>query len=95
MNGTFWRKRAAPIITEVIRNAESRGLSAYELSLALFNAYPFGEMHGQPYRVWCEEIRRQTGARQKQGSATPSSPGQLSLEPVVPEPSDQHNLFDQ
>lgn len=54
-----WRKRAAPIITKVLE--ENKGKSEAEIRLALREAYPFGPRQYHPYKIWLDEIKRQTG----------------------------------
>ncbi len=59
--GGSWRDIAAPIITDVITKTGREDLQA--LKRALFDAYPFGERRYLPYKVWCDEIRRQLSGR--------------------------------
>jgi len=56
-----WREIAAPIIYRVIREVGQKDEKA--LRKALREAYPFGEREMWPYKVWLDEIRRQTGKR--------------------------------
>lgn len=52
-----WVQVAAPIIADVLAN--TRGLDEKTIKTALYDAYPFGERHYHPYKVWLREIRRQ------------------------------------
>ena len=54
-----WRDTAAPIIADVIQR-EGRG-DIKKLRAALCDAYPFGQRKHHPYKVWCDEVRRQVG----------------------------------
>ena len=56
---SHWRRKAAPIIAEVL--AANAGRSEYEIRAALRAAYPFGPREHHPYRIWIDEIRVQTG----------------------------------
>jgi hypothetical protein len=77
--GSYWRDRAAPIIAEVIARVGRDDERA--LRKALHDAYPFGERRMHPYRIWCDEVRRQLEGRQHRRPASPDpvSPGQLGL----------------
>lgn len=52
-----WRGLARPIIAEVVE--ANRGKPEKVVRKALRDAYPWGERDYHPYRVWCDEIRRQ------------------------------------
>ncbi len=56
MSGS-WRDAAAPIIARVIAAVGRDDEKA--LRRALHDAYPFGQRHYWPYKVWCDEVRRQ------------------------------------
>lgn len=56
-----WRRLAAPIIAKVL--AETEGKPEEQVRAALRVAYPFGPREHQPYRIWLDEIRIQTGCR--------------------------------
>jgi len=62
MNQT-WRDIASPIIAEVIEKIgrENPKLVRKEL----LKHYPFGEKEMWPYKVWCDEIKRQLGEKKK------------------------------
>ena len=52
-----WREHAAPIIADVIKRVGKSDIKA--LRKALREAYPYGERKYHPYKVWCDEIKRQ------------------------------------
>lgn len=54
-----WRDKARPIVAQVLRDTE--GKTEPEIKQALFDAYPFGQRHYTPYKIWLDEIRRQRG----------------------------------
>ena len=54
-----WRSRFAPRIARVI--AEVGRADQKALRRALRDAYPAGERRYWPYKVWCDEVRRQLG----------------------------------
>lgn len=54
-----WRDRLAPVIAKVI--AEVGREEPKRLRAALRDAYPCGERKYWPYKVWCDEVRRQLG----------------------------------
>lgn len=56
-----WREIAAPIIRDVL--AQHAGADPSTILKALREAYPFGEREMWPYKVWCDEIRVQTGKK--------------------------------
>jgi hypothetical protein len=56
---SHWRDRAAPIIANVIRTVGRSDMKA--LRRALRDAYPFGTRAMHPYRIWCDEVKRQLG----------------------------------
>ena len=58
---SHWRRKAAPIITEVL--AAMAGRPEHEVRAALRAAYPFGPRKHHPYKIWLDEIRVQTGRR--------------------------------
>ena len=66
----YWRAKAAPIIAEVLRN--TRGLPEREVRRALRDAWPpaWGEMALHPYKIWLDEIARQTGKKPPLGTVT-------------------------
>lgn len=59
MNQSRWRSQAAPIIQKVL--LENRGRDEAEVRKLLSAAYPFGERKYHPYKIWLDEIKRQTG----------------------------------
>lgn len=75
-----WRDHAYPIIRRVL--SETRGKSEAEIKKALREAYPFGQREYHPYRIWCDEIRRQRGLKPTKPvtkKAAPPAVGQQSL----------------
>lgn len=74
-----WRQIAAPIIAEVLR--DTAGQSEKEIRKALREAYPFGERRMHPYKVWCDEVRRQRGLKKSKPRAveSPSNECQMTL----------------
>jgi hypothetical protein len=62
---SHWRKEAAEVISEVldlcgdISTEEDRKA----MRARLREAYPFGEKKYYPYKVWLDEIARQTGKK--------------------------------
>ena len=60
-----WRRKAAPIIKDVL--AAMAGRPEHEIRAALRAAYPFGPRKHHPYKIWLDEIRVQTGRRRLSG----------------------------
>lgn len=58
---SHWRKHAAPIIQQVLE--ETKGQDEKEIRRALRDAYPFGGRDHHPYKIWCDEIKRQRGLK--------------------------------
>jgi hypothetical protein len=54
---SYWRSKAAPIITRVLE--ETKGKPDAEIRKALHDAYPFGPRKYHPYKIWLDEIKRQ------------------------------------
>lgn len=52
-----WRNRAMPIIARVI--ADNPNADQATLSRLISTAYPFGQRKYHPYKIWCDEVRRQ------------------------------------
>jgi hypothetical protein len=83
-----WRNAAAPIIAKVIDEVGTDDMRA--LRQALREAYPWGEKRMHPYRIWCNEIRRQLSGAPPPDTRrpTPAAPGQLTIptdcEPAAP-----------
>lgn len=65
-----WRDVARPIIARTLR--ENVGKTVPELRAALRQAYPFGPRQYWPYKVWCDEVRRQM-------NLTPTNQSELAL----------------
>lgn len=80
MNNSNRRSIASEIIRGVIADVGRDDPRA--LRRALRDAYPWGERQHHPYRIWCDEVRRQLERRtQRPGTAPAVSPGQLKLMP--------------
>jgi len=52
-----WRQGCAPIINKVICDNKDKSLK--ELRKLLKEAYPYGVRQYHPYKVWCDEIKKQ------------------------------------
>ena len=78
---SHWRRIARPIIARVL--GENAGKPDAEIRAALRAAYPFGVRRHYPYRVWLDEIARQTGkpstGRFRRRRVSTSDPSQGSL----------------
>lgn len=72
-----WRDSARPLIAAVL--VETNGQSEKEIRKALRAAYPWGPREHHPYKIWCDEIKRQRGLKPKLGTRAPD-PRQLALE---------------
>lgn len=72
-----WRDRMSPIIAAVLL---AHPTDTRERRKALRDAYPAGERSHHPYKVWLDEIARQTG-KKPQGRINNHKPvpGQLNL----------------
>ena len=56
-----WRKESAEIIGKIL--LEMNGKEEPEIRKALRDAYPFGPRKYHPYKIWLDEIQRQTGKK--------------------------------
>lgn len=56
-----WRDRARPVIQAVIKRVGTADMKA--LRAAISDAYPFGPREMHPYKIWCDEVRRQLGLK--------------------------------
>ena len=73
-----WRTHAAPIIARVIAEVGTDDMKA--LRKALREAYPFWERKYWPYKVWCDEVKRQIQKRlSREVKLPPSPPGPLEI----------------
>ena len=61
-----WRDSCRPIIAKVL--ADNKGNSEKEIRKALRDAYPFGQRARHPYKIWCDEIKRQRFQKPKFGA---------------------------
>lgn len=66
-----WRDSAKPVIAKVLQ--ATKGQDEKEIKKALHDAYPFGERRYWPYKVWCDEVRRQRGLSKKKSIVTPEN----------------------
>ena len=58
-----WRDRARPIIAEAIRSCGyPKGCDEKFIRKVLRAEYPFEMREYWPYKVWCDEVRRQLAA---------------------------------
>ena len=83
---SYWRAHAAPIIARVL--VETAGKPPKEVRAALRAAYPFGVRRHHPYRIWCDEIRVQTGRRKISGVVR-----RLQARPPLPPDERQQELW--
>jgi hypothetical protein len=63
MSESYWRKQAAPIIGEVLK--ETAGHDEKAIREALKEAYPFGPRKYHPYVIWRDEVARQRGLKKR------------------------------
>lgn len=56
-----WREHCRPIIAKIL--ADNKGKEEKEIRTALRNAYPYGQRAMHPYKIWCDEIKRQRGQK--------------------------------
>jgi hypothetical protein len=66
-----WRDAARPLIAETL--AATRGAPEKEIRKALRDAYPWGPREHHPYKIWCDEVRRQRGLKPALGARTVGS----------------------
>lgn len=52
-----WRNHAAPIIAKVLSETQP---NSPERKKALHDAYPFRQRRYHPYKIWLDEIKKQT-----------------------------------
>lgn len=87
---SYWRDQMRPIIAEVIR--ENQGKGERELRRALREAYPFGQRAYHPYKVWLDEIARQTGRKPPLGTRRSGGGRPVARAPL--EQAGQQTLFE-
>lgn len=58
-----WREHARPIIAKVLE--ETKGQTEKEIRKALRDSYPYGQRKRHPYKIWCDEIKRQRGLKKQ------------------------------
>lgn len=56
-----WREHCRPIIAKVL--ADNKDRTEKEIRKALRNAYPYGQRAMHPYKIWCDEVKRQRGQK--------------------------------
>jgi hypothetical protein len=71
-----WRDHARPIIASVIKEF---GHDPKLLKAKLREAYPFYERKYHPYKVWCDEVRRQLGTKRFKLQCKPDDPNQTVM----------------
>ena len=59
-----WRDHCKPIIHKVLE--DTKGKTEKEIKKALHDAYPYGQRNNHPYKIWCNEIRKQRGLDRKE-----------------------------
>ena len=67
-----WREICTPIIQETLILNE--GKPETEIRAALRAAYPFGARQYHPYKVWCDEVRKQLKKPKKTTKETTQIP---------------------
>lgn len=77
MTGSYWRAHAAKVISEVL--AATKDLKEPQIRAALRDAYPFGERRYHPYKIWCDEVRRQRGLKTSESVRDAVKAGQSEL----------------
>jgi hypothetical protein len=69
---SYWRSKAAAVITQAIAEGKAQGLEDKELKKFVNKRYPFGMRQYHPYKIWLDEMNKQL--------ATPkSSTGKLEM----------------
>ncbi len=56
-----WRQCCTGLIQQTIK--ENQGKPLKEIKRALRDVYPYGERAMHPYKIWCDEIKRQLGLK--------------------------------
>jgi hypothetical protein len=67
-----WREQCSPVIYDTIRANE--GKPEKEIRAALRAVYPFGARKYHPYKVWCDEVRKQLKKPKKTTKETTQIP---------------------
>jgi len=57
---SYWRDKATPIIAAII---SAHPADTPERRRLIRDAYPFGPRQYHPYKIWCDEVARQTGKK--------------------------------
>lgn len=58
-----WRDSARPLIAKALE--DTKGKPEKDIRAALKAAYPWGERRMHPYKIWCDEIKKQRGLKRK------------------------------
>lgn len=66
-----WRDSARPLIAKALE--ETKGKTEQEIRKALRDAYPWGERRMHPYKIWCDEIKRQRGLKKSKVFVQPKN----------------------
>lgn len=72
-----WRASFEPIIRRTLE--EVRGADPKVIRKTIIEAYPLHERKYWPYKVWCDEVRRQRGLKTSKSLKTAAEFGQASL----------------
>lgn len=66
-----WRDSARPLIAKALE--ETKGKTEQEIRKALRDAYPWGERRMHPYKIWCDEIKKQRGLKKRKSFVQPKN----------------------
>ncbi len=77
MSSKTWRDIAKPIIQATIR--ENQGKELKVVRAALREAYPWGQRAMHPYKIWCDEVKRQLGLKKVKIKGETKDPNQTKL----------------
>lgn len=72
-----WREICRPLIAQVIKENRKKGVK--QVRRALREAYPWGERAMHPYKIWCDEIKRQLGLKRARAGAVNEHQTMLNL----------------
>jgi hypothetical protein len=61
-SGSHWRETSMRRCSAVL-DALPKATTEKEARAALRNAYPFGQRKYHPYKIWCDEVRKQLARR--------------------------------
>jgi hypothetical protein len=77
MSSKTWRDIAKPIIAATIK--ENQGKELKVVKAALREAYPWGQRKMHPYKIWCDEVKRQLGLKKVKIKGEVNDPFQTKL----------------